>query len=172
MKLDLKRIESLLVELNSMKDNWQEMSYLLNYCQDKEIFRQKYDKYTYWLESLKDRGLSRSTLIRIKSAGEGWLLLAGHSNIEKIKECPVKDSMILTRYLSIRNNSLVSHQKLKAIENRIALNTLSRMEIESLLDPPNEDKVKLKLRELRDLIKDFPHQKNLLTILNSFENSL
>ncbi|MDB4330150.1 hypothetical protein N9948_00260 [bacterium] len=172
MKYTLRQIESRLVELKELKNNWQEMSFLLNYCQKEELFKKEHDKFTYWLNSLKDRGLSRSTLIRIKSAGEGWLNILGSSNLNKIESCPIKDSMILTKYLSLKNSGNISYQRLKSIENKLKTNDISRKEIEALLEPSDSILVKSKVKELKDLVKEHPNNKKLNVLLDSFQDYL
>jgi hypothetical protein len=170
--MNLRQIESRLTELKEMKNNWQEMSFLLNYCQKEELYKKDHDKFTYWLMSLKDRGLSRSTLIRIKSAGEGWLSILGSSNINKINECPIKDSMVLTKYLSLKNSGNASHQKLTAVENKMRANNISRKEIENLLDPPSTVQASVKVKELKELIKEHPNNIKLNSILESLQEAL
>ena len=150
--MNLSTIEKELEKVKDQKNNWRRVSYLLNYCQQTKAFTSEYEKYTHWIESLNPKmGLNRSTLIRIKSAGEFWIQLTGKRNISAIEYCQIEDSRIFTDYKTLLNKVEkgilpISSQKLTAIKNKILSEKVSRGEITELLNNKSET------REIKDNI--------------------
>jgi hypothetical protein len=150
--MNLSTIEKELKKVKDQKNNWKRISYLLNYCQQTKAFNSEYEKYTHWIESLNPKmGLNRSTLIRIKSAGEFWIQLTGKRNLNAIEDCQIEDSRIFTDYKTLLNKVekgilSISSQKLTAIKNKILSEKVSRGEITDLLNDKSET------REIKDNI--------------------
>jgi hypothetical protein len=158
--MNLKTIE---IEINKVKDqknNWRKISYLLNLCQETEAFKSDYPLFIRWVESLNDKmGLKKSSLIRVKSAGQTWLQLMGKTDLSQIENCPTDDSRIFTDYKTLVNKVSKGElpyttQKMTGVRNQVINNNITRSDIAELLNNVSEDaEIKNKIIELKKLSK-------------------
>lgn len=156
--MNLKEIEKEIIKVKDQKNNWKRISFLLNYCQTNSLFKEEFEKYTHWIESLNPKmGLNRSSLIRIKSAGQFWLELNGFTDDSKIEECEVEDSRIFTDYKTLLNKVekgiiSVEESSLKKIKSKILNSKVSRNEITQILNSDNEEsEIKANILKLKSL---------------------
>jgi hypothetical protein len=160
--MNLSELTNRVNELVNQKGSWAEISSLLSICQKNKLYYPKFEKFTHWVESLE---IAKSTAICIKSAGEYWLTIQGKVNPEHIARCPIKDKSILTKLKSLESKGTQSHQKMKALKEKVISGDVTRAELSALLEPTGNDKVKIQIRDLKKEIKDNPEALALLSKL-------
>lgn len=182
--MNLKQIENEIKKVKDQKNNWKRISYLLNYCQYNEVYSSEFDKYTHWVESLNPKlGLNRSSLIRVKSAGEFFLELKGSTNLSEIEKCSIEDSRVFTDYKTLLNKVdkgvlVITPQKLQGLKSKILSESIKRSDVTDLLtERTQDDEIKDNILKLKKLGKNNKKAQKLLKeleeeLLYSFEEEM